>query len=220
MYLQDKINKLERQIAVLESTIQDLLAKQEDKKIQPFSKVGQSESISLVNPVDATTGLGALYGNGVIWNDSELKIPSLHEEPPIPTKGYNKHGHSEFSGGALDINTVEFIEFDLSGISNKHSQMFWQTQPEIKTELNSSGEAVAKKGNLDIAFNADTGKWGFFEINVEKVNFVKRKSDGTIETDSKGQEMKSPLYNSDSTKTSLVWDVNAKVWRIYAVYAE
>jgi hypothetical protein len=46
-----------------------------------------------------------------------------------------------------------------------------------------------------------------------------RDKDGNIMLDANGKEMKSLLYNSDSTKTSVVWDSNAEVWRFLAVYA-
>ena len=31
--------------------------------------------------------------------------------------------------------------------------------------------------------------------------------------------MKSPLWNEDTTKTSVIWDENSKCWRLLAVYA-
>ena len=63
--------------------------------------------------------------------------------------------------------------------------------------------------------------WGVaaYEIDVKKCYLVIRDSDGNIELDSNGQEKKSLLYNEDQTKTSVIWDKDGGVWRIFSVYA-
>ena len=57
------------------------------------------------------------------------------------------------------------------------------------------------------------------EIDVKKCYLVEKDENGDIVLDSKGQEKKSPLYNADQTKTSIIWDESGNCWRFYAVYA-
>ncbi len=68
------------------------------------------------------------------------------------------------------------------------------------------------------------------EVDVESVYLVKRATDGTIEKDSNGVEMKSPLLftssilggipgdNENLLKSNIVWDEDAKCWRFYGVF--
>jgi hypothetical protein len=172
-------------------------------------------------PIDAKTGLGAILANHVIWNDKEGLIPPLNEEPPLPTKGYNKHSHSRYSGGALIKDKLEIVEYEWGTITNKDSQQFWVTQPKIKKEVNSKGQSIDKIGLLDLVFNSDTSTWGVatYEIDVKKCYLVERDTNGNIATDSKGQQKRSPLYNSDTTKTNIIWDESGNCWRLFSVYA-
>jgi hypothetical protein len=229
MSLNGRIRELENKIIELTSKLKDLSLSVEEKTITPYSKVGGTKSIQVSNVVDIKTGLGNIQGGAMIWNDSELFTPALDQVLAEPTKGYNKHSHSSFSGGALIKGVLEIIEYDWDSvvppIINKHSQQYWQKEPKIKKILNTKNEVVEMVGQLDLVFNVDTKTWGTaaYEIDVKKCYLVERETEGEnigqIKLDSKGQEMKSPLYNEDQTKTSIVWDENAGVFRFYAVYA-
>lgn len=225
MTLNERIQQLEQQIKSLTAKIQDLSKNTEDKYRPPTSTVGGNAPKNLNAPVDTKTGMGRIFGGAIIWNDSELKIPPINVNPPDPTKGYNKHSHSRYSGGALIKDELEIVEFDWDNadpiITNKHSQAFWINQPPIKTEINSKNETVEKIGKLDLVFNPDTLTWGVasIEVDIRRCNFVERDENGQIVLDSKGKPKSAPLYNSDPTKTSIVWDKNGSCWRLYAVYA-
>lgn len=224
MLLTDRIAYLESQIEELKSKVEDLSKNTENKSIQPITVAGGVQSRGLLAPIDIDSGLGSIMGNGVIWNNGELDYPPINAEAPTPTKGYNKHTHSRFSGGALIKQTLEIVEYDPTDwalISNPHSQQFWQINPKIATELNTNKQTVEKIGPLDLVFNADILKWGIsaLEIDVKKCYFVERDANGLILKDSKGIDKKSPLYNTDQTKSSIIWDENGGCWRLYAVYA-
>jgi len=212
--INERIQQLEDEITILKSKINDLSKNTEEKDYPPSTIVGNIIPQSQINPVDFKSGRGSMYGNAPIWNDSELKTPSAKSEPSQPKIGYNKHTHSRYSGGALIKDTLDIVEYDWegAGITNKHSQLFWQKQPKIKTVKNSAGtKDIEKIGSLDLSFNPDTKTWGTstYEIDVEKCYLVRRVTDqfneeltsqgrpiqtlGVIAIDSKGQEMKSPL---------------------------
>ncbi len=230
MTINEKIQGLEDEILALRAKVDDLSKNLEEKSIQPYSKVGTEQGKSHNRPVEPVTGLGGTFGGNLPFNDSELKIPPYGSQPSTPTKGYNKHGHSRYAGGALDINTLELVEYetdeegnilDTNGnILNKHSQQFWTTQGKIKIVQNSKDENINKIGNLDITFDPETSKWkaGVSEIDVETTMFVK-KVDGQIEEDENGNPKSSPLYNADIEKSSVIWDKDNQVWRFFAVYA-
>ena len=222
MKLQEKINQLELAIAELKSKVADLTEHTEEKDTPPSSVVGNKVSPANTHPVDFGSGKSAMFGGGVIWNDSELKIPRGGVEPPIPTKGYNKHTHSRYSGGALIKNGLEIIEYKEGSLTNINSQRFIELKDkDITVEENSLGIDVKKIGFLDLVFNADTQTWGTpaYEIDIKKCYLVERNADGTLATDSKGNQKKSRLWNSDETKTTIVWDENAGCFRFYATYA-
>ena len=224
MLLVDRIKAMEVEIDFLISKIEDLSKNTEQKHMGPVSIVGGVQNRGLLSPADIETGLGPIIGNGVIWNNGELNTPPANAEAPAPTKGYNKHTHSRYSGGALIKQNLEIVEYDstwFATITNKHSQQFWQTNPVIATEVNTNKETVEKIGCLDLVFNPDTLTWGTtaYEIDIRKCYFVERDADGLIVLDSKGKEKKSPLYNDDQTKTSIQWDEDSQVWRLYAAYA-
>jgi hypothetical protein len=227
MTINERVIALEKKIAALTNKTNDLSRNTEEKYQTPISIVGGSRDWTDTCPVDIKAGLGQKSGGFIIWNSSELKNPPANVEPPVPDsvtgKGYNKHTHTRFSGGALIKGGIEIVEFDFvtTPITNIHSQQFWQTQPGIKTEVNTNGETVEKIGLLDLIFNPDTKTWGTpaYEIDVKKCYLVERDEDGNISLDSNGNEKKSLLYNDVTSKSSIVWDENARVFRFYAVYS-
>jgi len=222
MKLNDRIKYLEDEIIALKSKISDLSKNTEETYKKPISTVGGGRDQSLIRAIDIQSGRGQMLGSPVLWNETEIDAV-YGTQPTTPTQGYNKHSHSRYSGGALIKDVLEIVEYGWGSITNKHSQGFLKTedQPVIATTVNSNGETVDKIGLLDLVFNPDTETWGVaaYEIDIEKCYLVKRDADGNIQTDSNGKEMKSPLYNSDSTKTSVVWDINGRVFRFYSVYS-
>jgi hypothetical protein len=216
------LNELYNRIEALERQTRDLTINYEGTELNPYTILGVAKPKSTIRPVDAKTGKGLTHGGRILWNDSEETIPPIDEEPPEPKEGYNKHSHSRFSGGALIKDVLEIVEYDIDwNIHNPHSQEFLTETPSIKTEENSNRETVDKIGKLDLVFNADTQTWGVaaYEIDVKKCYLVERDIDGNISLDSKGNQKKSPLYNEDQTKTSIIWDENASCFRFFAVYA-
>jgi hypothetical protein len=229
--LNDRIEQLEKQVNELLSKIADLSKNTEEKPKTPYTISGGQKSSSLIMPIDAKSGLGLVFGNHVLWNDTDSSIPLFDADPEIPTKGYNKHSHGRFSGGALIKGTEEVVEYKVGVINNPECQLFYDlTDKDIETDLNSNDETVKKIGKLDLVFNPDggvdsegnpIGTWGVatYEINVKKCYLVERDVEGNIAIDSKGQEKKSPLWNEDTNKTSIIWDENGNCWRFLAVYA-
>lgn len=219
--LNQRILDLENQVQNLTTKLNDLMTNTEDKGTSPYSKVGAGRDRSLIRPADMRAGFGQLYGSGICFNDTELGVVAFGVEPETPKIGYNKHTHSRFSGGALLLDGLEIVEYDLAGISNIHSQQYWGIEPDIKKVLNSNNKAVEKIGLLDLIFNPDTVKWGVaaLEIDIKKCMLVERDVNGDIVLDETGTPKQSPLYNVDTTKSSIVWDKNAKCFRLYAVYA-
>jgi hypothetical protein len=215
------IQSLYARIEGLEKKVQDLTVNVEGTDVNPYTILGVEHPKSTIRPVDAKTGKGLTHGGRVLWNDSEETIPPLDAEPNIPTEGYSKHSHSRFSGGALIKNILEIVEYDLSNIDNVHSQEFWTETPQIITEENTNKQTVEKIGKLDLVFNPDTQTWGVsaYEIDIKKCYLVERDDNGNIAVDSKGNQKKSTLYNSEPTKSSIIWDENASCFRFYAVYA-
>lgn len=220
MGLNERVEQLESLVKELTAKVIDLSSNVEEKGKVPFSVAGGIKGKGSITPVDAKTGLGQLIGNHVVWNDTEVQA-QLNVEPASPNVGYNKHSHSRYSGGALIKDMLEIVEFEWGSIVNKHSQQFWTEQPAIKTEANSNGEYVEKIGNLDLFFNPDTGTWGVaaYEIDIKKCYFVERDENGDISLDENGNQKRATLYNTDTTKTSIVWDKNGKCWRLYCAFA-
>lgn len=224
LYLQ--IQALENQLRIITTKIEDLSKSTEEKDIKPYSTVGSKRDRSQTRPTDIATGLGQVFTGSVIWNDVEQIISRFGQKPDNPKKGYNRHSHSRFSGGALDVKTLEIVEYDVDWEIddwNKDCQSLWRTSPVIKKEQNSHNQNIEKIGLLDLIFNPDTQKWGTsaFEIDVTKCYLVQRDPDtGEIVKDENNIEKKALLYNTDPTKTNIVWDKNSKCWRFYAVYAE
>jgi hypothetical protein len=222
MTLNERIADLEQQVIDLTSKVKDLSANTEEKTAKSTTVSGNVRNPSQNLPVDFNANMGAILGNGVIFNDSELKVPERGTEPPDPTTGYNKHSHSRYSGGALIKDVLEIVEYVWGTITNKHSQAFLNlTDADIAPDVNSNGETVKKIGQLDLVFNPDTLTWGCgaYEIDVKKCYLVERDENGDIAVDSKGQQKKSTLYNIDSTKSSIVWDENGACFRFYCTLA-
>lgn len=243
--LNEKLKRLESNWKRLESKVKDLSRNTEESGIRPYSKVGGIRSRSQIRPVDIFAGLGGTYGGNMIWNDSELILPPYNQQPPTPTKGFNRHTHSRYSGGALDISSLELIEYETNelgeiidsegNVVNKHTQQFWKNHPKIVKD----GE-IEKIGLLDIQFDPTTKKWkaGGGDIDVETTYFVQYiwKKDGNkvpagtegatkeIKKDSNDKEMRSPLLHTTGTpvenynKSNVVWDEINLCWRLYAVF--
>jgi len=214
----ERIAQLEQQVQDLQIAIYKINIETSEKYISPTSFGGGPNERSTIKPIDIKTGLGRILGSSLVWHTGELQNPPITEEAPNPesingAKGYNKHSHSKFSGGALEKNTLEIQELDFT-TQNKHSQQYWQEEPQLKSDLNLNGEKVDRIGNLDLIFNPDTKKWGSaaYEIDVKKCNFVERDDDGNI-------IHSAPLYNEDQTKTSIVWDEDGGCWRLFCAYA-
>ena len=173
--LNDKIKELEKQIKFLESKINDISKNVESKVIKPYSKLGYLRDFNELKPVDVGTG----YRLIVPWNDSELLTPPYGAQPSLPTKGFNKHSHSRYAGGAFDINTLEFVEYqtDENGniidaeenILNRHCQQFWNNPPSIVISQNEAEENVSRIGKLDgFVFDPDNQVWRLTAVYAEE----------------------------------------------------
>jgi len=237
MTINEEIKHLKQQIEILNTKVSTLSQNLENKVFTPYSKSGSGRHNAQNTPVDPFTGLGGTKGGALAWNDSELKSPPLNQQPAIPTKGYHKHGHSRYAGGALDISTLELVEYETDengnildtegNILNKHCQQYWANNAkiktvEVKTDDGESSEFIPKIGNLEIEFDTTSGKWvaGSRYIDVEETYLIRRNSEtGETMLDENETEMISPLYNEDPLKSSVVWDSTDKVWRFYAVYS-
>jgi hypothetical protein len=237
--LSEQLEEIYLKIAGLENKVEDFSTNTEEKDPVPYSLGGTETKAFRISDI------GTNSDGSIAWNDSELKNPPLYTKPPEPTKGYNCHFHTRYSGGALDIKSLEIVEYDTNWSTDithgQHSQQFWKDNPPIKKAdaIDETGKStsVDKIGNIDFIFNPNAQKWGVstFEIDLAKCYFVLRDKDGNLLKDVNGNEMKSLLYipkgqiNSiskqneiaqDDAKNSVVWDKTAKCWRFYAVYAE
>lgn len=222
--LNDRIKELEKLVASLQSKISDLSQNTEDKVLPPYSVIGSRDKSQTRN-TDIKTGLGQMSGGNVPFNDSELQLPPYGQQPQEPTKGYLKHGHGRYSGGALDIHTLELVEYITHSVNkdsldypiildkdgnplNKQCQQFWTEEPPIVKENN-----VEKIGLLDISFDTKSKKWvtGSKEIDVEGTYLIQyawykngvEVPEGTvgatleIKTDENENEMKSSLLSEE-----------------------
>lgn len=244
--INEELERLKKEIEWLKSKVRDLSRNTEENYISPYSKSGGIPSRSSIRPVDISTGLGETYGGNMIWNDSELILPPYGDQPAEPTRGYNKHNHSQFSGGALDVNTFQLVEYltneegeilsEEGHVLNRHCQNFWKEKAQIKED-----SGVQKIGTLEIEFDPSTRKWiaggGFIDVEYTYLvqyiwkdgggNEVPKGTEGAIKEvklDENGHEMKSPLLvrdlngNIDTFKSNVVWDKDAQCWRFYAVF--
>lgn len=218
--LSNRIIELENWVIRLRTKLEDMGVNTEEKDISPYT-------IGSINKHPIRIGDVNTNSDGsIVWNDSELNVPPKYLKPSIPQKGYNKHFHTRYAGGALDINSLEIVEYAIdwesSPTHSKHSQQYWGTSPEIAKVQNSENEIIEKIGTLDLVFDANSAKWGAgaYEIDVRKCYFVMKDENGDIELDEDGNEKRALIYNIDDTKTNIVWDKTAKCFRFYAVYAE
>ena len=225
----ERIFELEQKIYQLEAKILDLTSKTDNKRQKPESVVSILDLGRKTPMPSSWTGLGKVPGRqgNVIWNNSDAGNTPFGQQPLTPARGYNKHSHSRYAGGALDINTLELIEYentdgiilDLYGNPvNKHCQGYWKYQPKIKK----TEGGIEKIGLLDIEFDEENQKWiasGATEINVEETNLVQY-DEGEIKLDGFGNEMIAPMYGTEENTRNVVWDRNARCWRFYAVYAD
>lgn len=206
MTINERIEFLEETVNTLSTQLKALSANTEGANKPPYSVVGASRDPNVDRPI--------------IWNNSEINA-SYGTQPATPVKGYNKHSHSRFAGGALIYGVIEIVDYDWGAVTNKHSQSFLGELPIVKEKSPTTGLAVDRIGTLSLIFNPDTGTWGCpaYEIDIKKCFLVERDADGNIAIDSRLQEKKSPLYNVDTNKTSIVWDEMGACWRLYCVYA-
>jgi len=159
-----RIAELEKTIIALQSKINDLTKNVEERVKTPYSKVGTVLDSKVIG--DIQTGVGGY----LIWNDSELKRPPFGDLPATPIKGYNKHGHSRYAGGALDINTLELVEYVFdTELHNKHCQQFFVTEPSIQSSEDSSGTLQSHIGSLSdsLVFDPNTKKWYVYAVYKE-----------------------------------------------------
>jgi len=221
--LHERIKILENKIIDLQTQIETLSKNTDYKPTPNYSKVGSLSDKYQINPIDVGLGVGKGIGGNIFWNNAEMLRPKWGTQPAEPIMGFNKHSHSRFSGGALDLNTLEIVEYknengniiDPNGnILNRHCQQFWGdfdliNSIAIEQVLAPSGggsKNARKIGKLALVFSpksydnliegtTEQGEWGIksLEIDVEKCYLIKRDADGNIELDSKGQEKKSPL---------------------------
>ncbi len=221
--LNDRIKELEQHVKKLTSQIIKISALTESQTPKPYGKMGGITSKDSIRPADISSGLGMIYGGQTLWNDAEALGIGFGTKGDTPTKGFNLHTHSQFSGGALDINALQLVEYDVDwGASggadpdrSKHSPGYWRTHPPIAKEGN-----VEKIGNLDITFDPITKKWmtGSIYIDVENTFLVQYEwvdDDGNpvaeetpgatrrIKQDGNGVEMKSPLLYTSADTSNL-----------------
>ena len=217
--LRTYIDELLKRIELLENKIKDTSTNTEEKDPTPYT-IGSINK----NPI-RISDVGTNSDGSIAWNDSELSVPAKYIKPTTPSKGYNKHFHTRYAGGALDINALEIVEYDIDwdtdSTHSKHSQQFFPTIPVIKKTQNTENKMVEKIGNINFVFDADSVKWGVgaFEIDIQKCYLVKKDVNGNIELDENGNEKKALLYNIDDTKTNVIWDKTAQCFRFYATYA-
>ena len=209
MTINERLEFLEQTVNTLSAQLKAVSANTEGASKTNYSVVGASRDPNIDRPI--------------IWNNSEINA-SYGIQPAVPKFGYNKHSHSRFSGGALIYGVIEIVDYDWGAVTNKNSQSFLDELPIVK-DKSTSGETVDRIGTLSLVFDPDSSSWGCpaYEIDVRKCFLVERETEGNnkgeIKLDDNGKQMKSALYNEDQTKTSVVWDKNAQVWRFYAVYS-
>jgi len=165
--IRQKIDNLEREIKSLRSKLQALEDRKDSRFILPYSKIGLGKSPAQRFPTDISAGLGGSKGSFLPWNDLELVRPGYGTilATTAPAKAYHKHSHSEYSGGALDVNTLKLVEYDTDGNGNiigeggtslnRHCQQFWKEDPVIAK----TASGIEKIGLLDIEFDEATQKW-------------------------------------------------------------
>ena len=219
--IQDQLDALYKIVQELSDKMNDISSNTESKDPAPYTKANAYASIQISDITSTKDGY-------LVWNDSELKTPPFGQKPPDPTLGFLRHFHSRYAGGALDINSMEFVQYDINwdtdATHSKHSQQLWKDQPSILQMENAKNEKIDMIGKLDMLFDVENKIWTAVPhlINVEKVFLVQIDPlTGMPKLDVNGNPMKSPLLNSaDPTKSSVIWDTTAKCWRFFAVYTQ
>ena len=112
------------------------------------------------------TGLGKLpaRAGNIIFNDGDAQLKAFGEMPLAATKGYNKHSHGRFSGGALDINTLELVEYNLTGY-NKDCQSYWKEPPSI--ELDEDGNEKISDLSKNMVWDKEEKCWRFIAVYAD-----------------------------------------------------
>ena len=238
--LNDRILELEQLVKKLQGKLAYVSSRTEQKSPQATSQVGQIQLRQGIMP-STGTGLGrvGMYQADMIWNDADAKRAPFGTQPADPVKGYNKHSHSRYAGGALDIHTLELVEYettdseaedpvilDCNGVPvNKHCQGYWKDLPNI---AKADDGATDKIGMLDIEFDEQNKKWvtGASMVDVERTYLVQYiwKKDGSevspdtpgakksIKTDYNGNEMKSPLLYALSSVVNENLNKSNVIW--------
>ena len=219
--IQDQLDTLYKTVQELQDKMNDISSNTESKDPAPYAKANAYSSLHISDLKNSIDGF-------LIWNDAELKIPPFGQKPDEPTVGYLKHFHTRYAGGALDINAMEFVQYnidwDTDATHSKHSQQLWKDQPAILQMENAKNEKIDMIGKLDMLFDVENKIWSAVPhfINVEKVFLVQIDPlTGLPKLDINGKPMQSPLLNtSDPTKSSVIWDTSALCWRFFAVYTQ
>jgi len=172
-----EISILKSQIELLKAQIKDLQTSSDSgvpTSLKPYSVVGGAKDPSMSYGVDIRTNLGGTYGNTILWNDAEMALPPYGVKPGDPTEGYHQHTHSEFSGGALIINFVELVEYDVdfntSGEYSPHCQQFWDTKPQIKKDEDGNeqkGSLFGKPEDPNLVWDKINKCWRFYAVYAD-----------------------------------------------------
>ena len=238
--LNSRILELEQLVKQLQDKLNYVSSRTEEKSPQPTSQVGKIQLKQGIMP-STGTGLGqvGMYQGNIIWNDASAKRPAFGTQPIDPTKGYNKHSHSRYAGGALDIHTLELVEYetidseaenpvilDCNGVPvNKHCQGYWKVLPNIAKADDGTTDKI---GMLDIEFDEQNKKWvaGASMVDVERtylVQYIWKKDGGevspdtpgaekSIKTDDNGNKMKSPLLYTLSSVVNENLNKSNVIW--------
>lgn len=176
MTLNEKIFKLEKQIIILQAKVIDLTKKTEASRIKPESLNPRPVNIKN-SPMPSTgTGLGRVQGRqgNLIFNNAEVSRVPFGQQPSIPTKGYNKHFHTRYAGGALDINSLELVEYEnnegiildqYGNTVNKHSQAYWNNI--VKIEKDDNGEEKISNIADNLVWDEDNKVWRFLAVYAD-----------------------------------------------------
>jgi len=161
--LTDRISFLERQLKILKYKILDLVKKTEAGRMKPESRIPLMDLSQTTPTPSSGTGLGKLPGRnaGIIWNDADAQNTPFGQQPSTPTKGYHKHSHSRYAGGALDIDILELVEYDLTGY-NKHCQAYWDVQPSIKKDENNEEKIGSLKDSM--VWDKENKAWRLYAV--------------------------------------------------------
>ena len=161
--LSDRLIYLENKVKLLESKLVDLVGKTEAIRAKPESKIPLIDLSQSLPLPSSGTGLGKLpaRAGGIIWNDADAQNVPWGTIPSTPTKGYNKHSHNEFSGGALDINTLKLVEYDFNG-QNPSCQSYWKDPPQIVKDENGEQQISILADN--IVWDKTNKVWRFYAV--------------------------------------------------------